>query len=296
MVVQNIECQISTVLMKRFLDGENLPPELLAELEQHLRVCPECQSIVNGEGPSLEEVLDAPKGKPGRSGIFGKTQTPGGFTTASPSEALMQASVRTHSAPPGLAVFRNPRVLFLSGALAIVLIAMSTILRNPQNLLGPKAASLYSESGAGPISESEPEPSATIEEDSSVEPETPVEPADLHTQPTDPIAPESTPEVTSPTPTKTEPTQLVDDPRVPGKPTLDQSDLIVATSGGKEPAPQKPSSPPAKPQPKSASKPTNSGRKPAAKRPARQPSKKPAAKSSGGGGITVYGPDGKPIK
>lgn len=296
MVIQNVECQISTVLMKRFLDGETLPPDLLSELEQHLRVCPGCQAIVNGDGPSLDEILDGPKVKAGMAAFMGKltgSQTPGGFATLGPAEALMQASVKTHAPAPGLAAFKNPKVLFLSGALAIVLIAMSTILRNPENLLGRKAASLYAESGAEKpqdehsTKEQPEEPNTTEEHGQNAVASTESSPEAVE-PPVDPIA-DST--------SGSEPTHVVEDPRVPGKPTLDQSELIVATSAGNKTEP-KPATPKSQPKPTTSNNhpPKNSGRKPAPRRPAKRPARKPAPQSKGGGGITVYGPDGKPIK
>lgn len=151
MPVQTIECHIATVLMKRFLDGDDLPAEMLDDLERHVKACPGCQTTINNERTTIEEVLDGPEsastGLGGMMAKFGmKTATAGGFATAYPTEALV-AAARTHTttSPGGIAAFKNPKVLLLSAGLAIVLIAMSTVLRDPTLLMGKKASAVVSE-------------------------------------------------------------------------------------------------------------------------------------------------------
>jgi len=304
MVVQNIECQLSTVLMKRFLDGDNLPQEVLDDLEKHLRVCPTCQNVIDNEKVSLEEVLDgpthAPSGIAAMMGKFtGKSSTPGGFAMAGPAEALLHASSRTYApAAPGMAAFKNPKVLFLSGALAIVLIAMSTILRNPSNLLGPKAAAVY-----GQTSEENPAPS-TNEHATEPKEETTGdshEVTDPHAETaehgTEDIKPPEDAHATDTHSTTTDETGrvFVNDPRVPGKPTVDTSDLIVA--GGKNSEPEHKQTPKATTQQKPAAKihtPKKSSGS-SKRKPSTSTAKKPASTSGKGSGIKVYDPSGKPI-
>lgn len=311
MVVQNIECQLSTVLMKRFLDGDNLPQELLDELEQHLRVCPSCQSIVQNEKVTLEEVLDGPKAATGISAMMGKLTgkpvTAGGFVTAGPAEALLHASSRTYAPAPGMAAFKNPKVLFLSGALAVVLIIMSTILRNPSNLLGPRADSKL----VAANQKEEEKPSSDhsgeekTEEESSHstegEPETKeVEPGtESHSEKE---GTEHHEESNQPTQTETKDTPstndshgepaVVNDPRVPGEPTVDTSNLIIARENkteAKTTAPKKTATPP-----KTASHTPKKNPNPAPRKRSTPPKKK-AATPSKGGGIKVYDSSGKPI-
>lgn len=152
MSVQTIECQISTVLMKRFLDGDDLPQELLDGLEQHLKACPACREIVNNERVTIEEILDGPAEPTGVAAFikkFSGKKTAGGFVTTHPTEALVHAAQTSRTAPPGLAVFKNPKVLMLSSALAVTLIAMSTVLKDPTKLLGQKASDSVKSAPAG---------------------------------------------------------------------------------------------------------------------------------------------------
>lgn len=145
MPVQTLECHIATVLMKRFLDGETLPPEMVADMERHVKACPGCQEILKGEKHSIEEVLDGSGGpKGGLAGLMAKMgmkpATAGGFATAYPTEALVAASRASYRTPaPGISAFKNPKVVFLSLGLAVVLILMSTLLKDPTMLLGGKA-------------------------------------------------------------------------------------------------------------------------------------------------------------
>jgi len=317
MVVQNIECQLSTVLMKRFLDGDNLPQEVLDDLEKHLRVCPTCQSVIDNEKVSLEEVLDGPANAPSgiaamMSKLTGKHATPGGFAVAGPTEALLHASSKTYApSAPGMAAFKNPKVLFLSGALAVVLIVMSTVLRNPENLLGPKAAAVY-----GQTSEDKPAPTTTEERTEEPKDETHVDPksTEAHGEETTPPKPDAetvkheedlhaanTPPKDNhikdtPSTTKDEHgNTFINDPRVPGKPTVDTNNLIVA--GGSH-STSKPT--PTTPKPSAAKKPTPQATRPKSnnpprKRPATTTKKKPATSSGKSSGIKVYDPSGKPI-
>lgn len=359
MPVQNLECQISTVLMKRFLDGDNLPQELLDDLEKHLKVCPSCREIVNNEKVSLEEILDGPQNpKRGVAAWMGKISgqpaTASGFVTSHPGEALMHvAQTSVHTPAPGLAAFKNPKVLMLSLALAGVLIAMSTIMRDPTAILGPKAKPVPSAADAEK-EKAEDEKSAKDEKDSQGEDaaghgdeeahgegtadshgEKPAADShgeeshgeeghagDTHTEgsATEPKG-ETKPDPKTGVPMK-------EDPRVPGKPTIDQSDLIIvggeqkakpAPKAETKPAPKAesghgeshstpkpavtPAKKPASPPKTTASRPTTRRSSSSTKRrtstaakPASKPAAKPAAKpSSKPSGVRVYDSEGKPI-
>lgn len=320
MAIQNIECQIATVLMKRYLDGDNLPQNLLDDLEKHLKACSSCQAILNNENASIEEVLDGPAPVKGLAGWMGKlaTQpaTAGGFVTAGAGEALMSAGYRTNYTPqaPGMAVLKSPKVLFLSLALAAVLIAMSTILRNPANLLGPKASSsaaIYTETSDTQTEEPKDTEKAAEEESHEADTHTKETPeAETHesTEPETPIDSEAHGETHSEEKPKADPAHTsqkkpvfeeVNDPRVPGKPTINNSELIVA--GGQKAeskteshsAPKKVTPAPAKPKATPAKKTTSTPRRTTSK-PKTTP--KPAPKKTSGSGITVYDENGKPIK
>jgi hypothetical protein len=294
--------------MKRFLDGDNLPQNLLDDLEKHLKVCTSCQAILNNENANIEEILDGvaePKGVAAWMGkLSAQPATASGFVTAGAGEALMSASYKSYAPQaPGMAAFKNPKVLFLSISLAVVLIVMSTLLKNPTSLLGTKATAgnLYSE----PKEEEKaaPEEHTSTDEKSDEHPvdEHATEETSAHGEETQTTSDEHATEDTHAAEPKKQP-ELVSDPRVPGEPTLDQSDLIVV--GGHKPeatkkdehkastttAPKKTTTTPPKKQ--------STTRKSTSPKRSSSSTKKPtsAAKKPSGGGITVYDENGKPIR
>ncbi|MFM9872066.1 MAG: hypothetical protein ACKVQS_01220 [Fimbriimonadaceae bacterium] len=311
--------------MKRFLDGDNLPQNLLDDLERHLKACTTCQAILNNETNDIEEILDQKVPTSGMAALFGRKQLQpamaGGFTTTGAGEALMNASYRVQtSQAPGLAVFKNPKVLFLSLALAAVLIVMSTLLKNPSNLLGPKASMAITgytepkdEHQESAMTDEHADPKATDEHEA----EKPIKTEDPHaTEPDSHGTTEEDPHATEATDShKTEPEkkpEMVNDPRVPGQPTLDQTDLIIAggknstenktttqekstsTTSHQNTATQKPR-PAATPAKKPTTHSTTRTRKPALKTTSKRAPTKPRSKPSSSG-ITVYDANGKPIK
>lgn len=314
MTVKNIECQIATVLMKRFLDGDNLPQGLLDDLERHLRACPSCQTILNNEHASIEEVLDGPAEPKGVASWMSRLN-PAAAGAGGPANTMVHPGFGAYATPapaPGLSALKNPKVLFLSLALALVLIAMSTLLRNPTNLLGPRASGLAAQTYSEPkesTEEAKPEDEHSSGSDhaegSTKEPAAETEGHSEETVETH--AAETTPGTDSHgIPDQKGPENLTPDPRVPGKPTLDHSDLIIA--GGSSQSAVKKSEPAPQPKASSSSKHTSaSTQKPAAKKPATAvrrspaPRRKPAAtpspktQSKSGSGIKVYDSQGKPI-
>ncbi|MCB0825880.1 MAG: hypothetical protein KDC26_06795 [Armatimonadetes bacterium] len=325
MAIQNIECHLATVLMKRFLDGENLPQDILNDLERHIKVCPSCRDIVNNEKVSLEEVLDGPKPKKGFAAVLQKfspapVQTPA-YAGAGASGALLQASqVKVSSTPPGMAAFKNPKVLMLSGALAVVLILMSTILRDPTKMLGPKAtngltatAEKKDESKDEATSEdhkSEDEHAASDEHSTTDEHAATDEHAtdDAHaTEDThaadeshaaegdhDPVEDSHTPPATDThAPTKEEQIKAHNDPNVPGKKTVDTSDIMIAGGSKSSTTTEHKEEPKAQaPERKTT---TSTKRTPTRKTStSKKSTSAPAKKSSGG--IKVYDKNGNPIK
>ena len=319
MAIQNIECQIATVLMKRFLDGDNLPQNLLDDLEKHLKVCPSCQQVLKNEKADIEEVLDgvsAPKGVAAMIGKFAaQPATASGFATAGAGEALLQASYHTsQTSSQGMAVFKNPKVLFLSIALATVLIAMSTLLKNPTQFLGSKASAgnLYTEphddessatDGKDEHSDEENHGAEADESETSPESDSSESP---HGHEGDSSAgkPEEAHKDDEPKHEPQAQPKLSPDPRVPGEPTLDQTDLIVV--GGSQPKPADKKEEPVQKKTtttshhKTTAKPTASQPKSPVKRRTTPTSKRtntkknPAPKPSGSG-IKVYDEHGKAI-
>ena len=112
--VLSLECQLAQVQIKRFLNGDNIPEELLKDLETHLLHCEDCLAVAKGQKSAVESHMVA---------------TPSAAVTARQSKPASNI----------LDVFKQPKTLLLSVALAAVLIAMSTIMRDPTKLFGTKA-------------------------------------------------------------------------------------------------------------------------------------------------------------
>ncbi|MFN3961895.1 MAG: hypothetical protein ACK4NQ_02840 [Fimbriimonadaceae bacterium] len=149
MAIGNVECHLARAQLKRLGQGEQLPTEIDADLERHLRICEECRL----EAVRLRQVLmgDAapaePKAKVNPSelllqlgevvrNLISRLPLPGAKRLApSKSNGWMN--------DPGTPFVKdsrvNMRVAFTSIGLALTLIAMSTILRDPTALLGAKA-------------------------------------------------------------------------------------------------------------------------------------------------------------
>lgn len=149
MAIGNVECHLARAQLKRLGQGEQLPAEIDADLEQHLRICEECRL----EAVRLRKVLmgDAapaePKAKVNPSelilqvgeitrNLIARLQIPG-------AKRLATSNSKEWMNEPGTPFVKdsrvNMRVAFTSIGLALTLIAMSTILRDPTALLGAKA-------------------------------------------------------------------------------------------------------------------------------------------------------------
>lgn len=146
MQVQSIECQLTQAQVKRYLAGADFPDEVVAAVERHLKACPDCMAEANRQRESLggapaeiAQAVVAPTSKP---------------SPLNPIKALFSREKTAHTPPQGLIAprganpyptdplkaIKTPKNLILSGSLAVVLVVMSTVLRNPTNLFGPKAS------------------------------------------------------------------------------------------------------------------------------------------------------------
>ena len=280
MKVQNIECQLAQVQLKRYLAGEELPGELLTDLETHLEDCTECREAAKKQRAAAEPSAEQPKLK-----------------------LAEEAAEKPARAKVDLSGLKNSKTLLLSGALAVVLIAMSTVLRDPTKLFGAKAdEKAPAATVAANTSEPEAEESKPVTEETGANPdilgtalsaselvdeggsdEEPTAPVD--TEPTaeapvtEPAKEPSTEPAKEPTKevTKPEPKTTANGLNIPGKPTTQGQDVVVV--GGSKPAVSKPA---AKPTPRRA--------------PRRTVTRKPVAKKPSSSGIRVYDSSGKRIK
>ncbi len=139
MPVQNVECQIARLQIGRFLKGELLPPDMMAQLEAHIGRCPECRAELAGRKAELQALANGRK-EPGTDAAqkpSATTERPAQARPSNPrpmSEAPRKAAVAT---PPAAAPFPWKTVAY-SLALAGVLVAMSFVAKDPTALLGPR--------------------------------------------------------------------------------------------------------------------------------------------------------------
>lgn len=97
----SLDCHLAQVLVKRYLGGDELPPEVVADLERHLKVCADCKAVALGKTKPL---IERPKGP-----------------TAE-----------------WISILTQPKHIGLAVALVVVLVGMGSAMRNPAGLLGRK--------------------------------------------------------------------------------------------------------------------------------------------------------------
>ena len=164
MQVQNIECQLAQAQMRRFLTGEAMPDELVDDLEGHLKACPECMADANRQRGALNAMLtDKITGKRPAAKIAVKAKSQGAAGrfvrrksntgTAIADQAVVEPTLRTPrdvlNAPDHQFESKTKsktkikgstaKTLVYSLGLAVVLVLMSTVFKDPTRLFGPKA-------------------------------------------------------------------------------------------------------------------------------------------------------------
>lgn len=258
----NIECQIAQAQLRRYLTGEDMPNAVVNELETHLRNCADCMAAAQTLRESLRGVLTSKiTGKPTSEPRRPREETrhePAIAKAVATGMAAVQTPADVFDAPDEQFKHKpakkksNFKTLAYSGALALVLVLMSTVFKDPTALFGPRASTKHPDTppkaNEAPVQPSgeehaEPETEATAIENPPVE---------EHTTPT-------TTEATTPPTTNTN--------------TLKTDGLLIADgASGKTEVKKDP-----KPQP--------------TVQPKRPPQKKPAANNGGVGTLKVYPPD-----
>jgi hypothetical protein len=265
MQVANIECQIAQAQLRRYLTGEEMPTSIVSDLETHLRHCPDCMAAAQSLRESLKGVLQAKvTGKPVPKVELPKVPATEGVREDAgpqhaPTKAVVESPADILDAPdsqfrPKKAVNKSQiKTLLYSSALAVLLILMSTVFKDPTTLFGPRASSVKKDTP--PVAET----SATepVKKEPSAKDEGP------KTGPQQPATVE--PPVTEPDTTGAKATAT--------KPL--QTDGIIVADGvsGTQTIKTEPPKQDAKPQPKS------------------QPKKNTARRTGGGSTIKVYPPD-----
>jgi hypothetical protein len=279
MPVKNIECQIAEAQIARLLAGDSFSNEVLAELEDHIASCDGCRAHVSGkmveEAPPETPVLEPEVRTPRPSINLLQAQfrpllddepeavedpTPAPKPKAKPKPAGTQAVVQTPMQMPNAQNFWKP--LAYSGALAVVLFAMSYLMKNPTAVFGEKAAAAVP---AGPV-EAKPKETNSTQPASTTPPEAP--------------APAEEPQFSVLLNGRTDTSEPVERP---------MATSVPVSAAPAEPTPRETtvSTPQSKPQPKPAAKPAPK----AAKKPA-VPKPKPRRK---GGSLRFYDSEGRPL-
>lgn len=145
MSVQNIECQIAQGQIGRYLTGGALSPEALDQLEGHIGECKACTEFLSERRMGLQAMLGdrAAVRAPGDSKPL--VPEPDPAPTANLVGRLREQLLRAATAPPpqreGAPEGRSmAKPLLLSGALALVLVAMTILSKNPTLIFGEKAS------------------------------------------------------------------------------------------------------------------------------------------------------------
>ncbi len=155
MQVKNVECQIAQAQMRRYLVGEEMPKAVVGDLEAHLKGCADCMAAAQLERESLSSVLT--------NRITGQSRKPASPDAPSPQSPIPFA---TKFAPkklqPGKAAIQAPvdildtpdeqfapkpkkksidlKTVAYSVGLALILVLMSTVMKDPTAIFGPRAS------------------------------------------------------------------------------------------------------------------------------------------------------------
>jgi hypothetical protein len=154
MQLKNLECQLATAQISRYLSGDSLCEEAVAQLEGHISRCEDCrQQLSDRRAELMAKLTSKPSEGPDEPERTLRTR----FDLAEFIKSKVQtnrpvtAAIRTDSPKPPQ--FTKPALYSL--ALGAVLIGMSYASKNVGSVLGPKAAEKLA-----PITEQDNEPEA----------------------------------------------------------------------------------------------------------------------------------------
>jgi hypothetical protein len=139
MPVETIECQLVQAQLGRYLSGEAFSNEALSQLEDHIANCEICRQEVSVRRATLQSLLGPTFENASRPdaliGALNESHAPSKMTV--PTEAVVEQVVpdRTSHSPK---TFNKP--MMYGTALAVVLIAMTYIGRNPTSIFGERVS------------------------------------------------------------------------------------------------------------------------------------------------------------
>lgn len=141
MQLQNFECQIAKAQIGRYVAGDSLSEETVAQLEAHIGKCPDCKQNLAERRAVLQAVLSPSEPEPEAQE---KSQTPKQkkprFDLGDMIRSKIQAKLPAPKTAPGATPSNFTKPALYSLALGVVLIGMSYFSRNMDSMLGPKAA------------------------------------------------------------------------------------------------------------------------------------------------------------
>lgn len=140
MQVQNAECQIAQAQIGRFVSGGALSPEAMVQLEGHIGDCSACDNFLTERKAALQAIL----ARGAKAAVL--VEVPSEVIPA-PADGLIARLREQLAGTPSTTEEREPqpdrratlKPLLLSGALALVLVVMSLLSKNPTTLFGEKA-------------------------------------------------------------------------------------------------------------------------------------------------------------
>lgn len=140
MQVQNVECHLAQAQLKRFLAGEELPEDLLVDLEHHVSNCPDCRHAAERSGGVPTPSETSGKEKPRLPWatvmqVLKKKDSAAAGSPQSPPDILAAPGSELAPVPKN-----RVKVALLTTALAAVLVAMTLISRDPTVIFGRKAS------------------------------------------------------------------------------------------------------------------------------------------------------------
>ncbi|MCH8979393.1 MAG: zf-HC2 domain-containing protein [Armatimonadetes bacterium] len=232
MQVKNVECQIAQAQMRRYLAGEEMPLAIVSDLEAHLKGCADCMAAAQLERQSLASVLTnriTGQSRRPASPAAPAPQSPIPFATKlapkrlQPGKASIQAPIDIFDAPdeqyaPDPKKKKksiNLKTVAYSLGLALILVLMSTVMKDPTAIFGPRAVGPNTDTPPQAQEETTP-PANTDAGNENVGAKKPAESGDK--------APDTT---SSPKPADTPAATIADD--LPDKPMLG-NEIIIADS------------------------------------------------------------------
>jgi len=134
---ENLECQIAQAQMGRYLGGEGLSNEAIAELETHVRTCTGCKDAIQARRRALESVLSLPTIEDFPARKVEAAVQPAGM----PWVDAIRRMPTPASANADSSAKKKWRTPVMTAALAGVLILMTNYSKEPTRVFGDRAMS-----------------------------------------------------------------------------------------------------------------------------------------------------------